>query len=170
VDSPTAGVVEIVLHGTPRERASAAFLLENKYDRRIAVSLEMGDLVADGKAVIPGALIEVDPRSVTLPPRGQAVIRLAVEITDLFAPGSSYVGMLHASGFEARRIQVRLEVAASDAAAEVAAMTAVPPTEPDAPYTPTKSNAVRPKRAVKSKTRSAAATAKRRRARTIAKE
>lgn len=108
------GDVEIILKGARGHRADAAFLLENKYDRSIDVAFEMSDLTSEGGAVIPGAFVSIDPASVTLSPRGQAVIRISIEVGDLLTEGVSYLGMLRASGFETRQIRIRLQVEAQE--------------------------------------------------------
>lgn len=107
-----AGGVEILMKGVRGERAGAAFLLENKYDRNVDVTFEVSDLGAEGRPAIPGSLVKVEPEAVTLPPRGQAVIRLEIAVGDIFAPGESYFGTLRTAGFETRHIRIRLDVEA----------------------------------------------------------
>jgi hypothetical protein len=101
---------EIVLQGARGSTASAAFMLENKFDRPLELHFEMSDLSSDAGPAISGAIMAIEPEHVTVPPHGQKIIRLSLTIGEMFLPGARYFASLLTAGFEARRIGVRLDV------------------------------------------------------------
>ena len=115
-EPPNATVTEIVLRGALGQRVTSGFLLDNNYDRSLNVSFEMGDLLAEGRSPIPGSEVQVEPTTITVPGKGQAVARIGVVIGSQFAPGASYFGQLRTVGIETGHIQVRIEVQAQSSA------------------------------------------------------
>jgi hypothetical protein len=102
--------VELRLSGRHGERATSSFVLENFFDRPVAVTFEAADLVPDTGPPLPGSLVSLEPAPLVIPPRGQAVAQAAVSITPDFLVGQTYITTIRLLGFEAKEVGLSVTV------------------------------------------------------------
>lgn len=100
--------VELRLTGRPGERVATSLVIENHFDRPVAVTFESTELIpATGSAVHP-AVLSFEPSTLAIPPRSQGIVQVALTITSDFVVGQIYSTTIRLLGFEAK--EVRLSV------------------------------------------------------------
>lgn len=102
--------VEMRLEGRQGERVTAPFLVENQYDRRLEVSFEASDLVPASGPAISGSQITFEPSTLTVAPKGQAVVQAAVMLTPDFVVRQTYATTIRMLGFQAKEIRLAVTV------------------------------------------------------------
>jgi hypothetical protein len=107
---PAARRVELRLEGRPGERVTSGFAVENHFDRPLEVAFEAGDLVPLVGPPLPGSLVGFEPAALTLAPRSQAAVQVAVTITREFVAGQTYATTIRLLGFQAKEIGLSLTV------------------------------------------------------------
>jgi hypothetical protein len=126
VAEPTeTGAVEIVLKGHRGSVAGAAFLMENSYDHPIELTFEAGELFTEGLPSVSPSVVHVDPQSVSVPAKGQVIVKVGIQLVAEFEAGRQYVGALRTLGYESRMIRLRLDVL-PEAPSETAASPSAP--------------------------------------------
>lgn len=121
--APDAGVtpsprVELRLSGRHGERATTGFVVENHFDRSLAVTFESADLVPTAGASLAASLVSFEPTTLVIAPRGQGVVQVAVTITTDLVVGQTYTTTIRLLGFEAKEVGLSVTVLPSaDAAA-----------------------------------------------------
>lgn len=114
--------VELRMSGRHAERATTGFVVENHFDRPLAVTFEATDLVPKTGASLPASLVSFEPTTLMLEPRGQGVVQAAVTITAAFEVGQTYTTTIRLLGFEAKEVGL--------------AITVLPPADAAVPSTP----------------------------------
>ncbi|HEY2815757.1 MAG TPA: hypothetical protein VGK44_01345 [Casimicrobiaceae bacterium] len=102
--------IELRLEGRPGERATSAFLVENHFDRPLDVTFECGKLTGAAGASLPASLIAFDPATLSISPRGQAVVQVSVLLTSDFIVGQAYSSAIRLLGLDAREIGLSVTV------------------------------------------------------------
>ncbi len=105
-----AARVELRLSGRHGERATTGFVIENHFDRPLAVTFESKDLVPTVGASLPASLVSFEPTTLVLEPRGQGVVQAAVTITEDFTVGQTYTTTIRLLGFEAKEVGLSVTV------------------------------------------------------------
>jgi hypothetical protein len=101
---------ELRLSGRHGERATSGFLLENRFDQPHAVAFECAELTPKTGPPLPASLVNFEPATLTIPPRGQAVVQAAVSITPDFVVGQTYTTTIRLLGFEAKELSLSITV------------------------------------------------------------
>lgn len=102
--------VDISISGRPGEKQSTYFLIQNHYDHPLEISFEASPFVAENVPVLPNTHITFDPSSATLKENEQRTIKVDVDITKQFVPGTTYTTNIHVSGFEAKELILSITV------------------------------------------------------------
>jgi hypothetical protein len=102
--------VELRLSGRYGERATTSFVIENNFDRPVAVTFEATELVPTAGASLPASLVSFQPTTIVLEPRGQAVVQAAVTITTDFQVGETYTTTIRLLGFEKKELGLSVTI------------------------------------------------------------
>ena len=116
VPSTPASRVELRLSGRQGERVETGFVIENNFDRSLAVTLSPTDLVPASGVPLPAALVSFEPAKLAIEPRGQGVVQASVTITDDFAVGETYSMTIRLLGFEGKELGLSVTALPADAA------------------------------------------------------
>jgi hypothetical protein len=111
------GGIDIVLEGRRGDRIRAPFLLENFYDRALDVTFDVEPFRAPDRPALPASLLAVDPTTLQLPAKGQAVVHAVVDLVDAFAPEVTYATVIRLAGYDARTMRLSVKVAGDKTAA-----------------------------------------------------
>jgi hypothetical protein len=109
--------VELRLSGRHGERATTGFVIENHFDLPLAVTFESADLVAKSGASLPASLLSFEPATLSLEPRGQGVVQVAVAISTDFQVGETYTTTIRLLGLEAKEVGLSVTIMPSADAA-----------------------------------------------------
>ena len=111
--SPRPGAaprIELRLEGRPGERVTSAFMVENHFDHSLEVRLECGDLVPAVGAALPASRLHVEPATLSIGPRAQAVVQIAATLTSEFVVGQTYVTVVRLGGLTAKEVGLSITV------------------------------------------------------------
>jgi hypothetical protein len=111
------GAIDIVLEGRLGDRIRAPFLLENFYDRALDVTFDVEPFRAPDQPALPASLLAVDPTTLQLPAKGQAVVHAVVDLVDAFVPEVTYATVIRLAGYDARTMRLSVKVAGEKTAA-----------------------------------------------------
>jgi hypothetical protein len=109
-DSEPARQVELRLEGRPRDRVTAAFAVENHFDRAVEIAFVSRKLIPSSGKSLPGTLVTFEPVELTIAPRREAVVYAAVTITPDFVIGQTYTTTILLSGSQAKEIGFSLTI------------------------------------------------------------
>ena len=109
--------VELQLAGRHGERATTDFMIENHFDRPLALTFEPADLVPSAGASLPASCVSFEPTTLEIGPRGRGVVQAAVTITTDFVVGQTYTTTVRLLGFEGKEVGLSVTVLPADAAA-----------------------------------------------------
>jgi hypothetical protein len=104
------GPLELRVEGRVGDTVRAPFLVENAYERALDVSFEAEPLVPTSGVAVAAKHISFEPDHVTIPPKGQAVVQAAVDISAAFTPGETYRTTLRLIGFHAKTVRLAVTV------------------------------------------------------------
>ena len=107
---PASPRIELRLSGRHGERATTGFVVENHFDRQLAVTFESGDLIPTAGPSLPASLLSFDPTTLVIAPRGQGVVQTAVTISADFVVGQTYATTIRLLGFEAKQVGLSVTV------------------------------------------------------------
>jgi hypothetical protein len=99
-----AARVELRLSGRHGERATTGFVVENHFNRPLAVTFQSTDLVSKTGASLPASLVSFEPTTLVLEQRRQGVVQATVTITADFEVGQTYTATIRLLGFEAKEV------------------------------------------------------------------
>jgi hypothetical protein len=105
-----ASRVELRLSGRYGERPTTGFVIENQFDRPLAVTFKCTDLVPAAGASLPASLIGFEPTTLAIAPRGQEIVQAAVTITPDFEVGQTYTTTIRLLGFDAKEVGLSVTV------------------------------------------------------------
>jgi hypothetical protein len=115
--APTPGVsdkgaprVELKLSGRPGERATTGFMIENHFDRPLAVTFESSELIPMAGPALPASLLSFVPTTAVIEQGGQKVVQAAITITPEFVVGETYTTTIRLLGFEAKRMGLSVTI------------------------------------------------------------
>jgi hypothetical protein len=95
---PASRRMPILLAGELGEEASGAFALANSSDRELSVNL-----VVQGQ--FDASDVQIVPSTLSLPPGGNATIRLKLKVTSALEEGQDYFGAVLAPGLSSQAIE-----------------------------------------------------------------
>lgn len=102
--------VKIQLKGHQGEKIRSRFLLENHNDYQYDISFEAGELASLNGYVITASRIKFEPATISLKPKEEAVITIAVDLKDDFVAGETYFSTVKVHGFSTKKIIVSIAV------------------------------------------------------------
>lgn len=121
----TAPRVELRLSGRHGERATTGFVIENNFDRPLAVTFEATELTPAAGPPLPASLVSFQPSTLVLDPRGQGVVQASITVTRDFEIGQTYTATIRLLGFEAKELGLSITILP---AADPQGPSPVPPT------------------------------------------
>jgi hypothetical protein len=95
----------LVLEGQAGERARGAFMVDNRLGRAVTAPVQVSPF-SDAAGVPVALAMDIEPRSLSLPPGGQALVEVFVAISDSLGPGASYRGEISVPGLADRSIPI----------------------------------------------------------------
>jgi hypothetical protein len=108
---------ELRLSGPSGQQVRTGFVIENYFDRPLDIAFACSDLSPGAGPSLPRSLVAFEPATLMIPPRGQAVGQVAVNLTDDFVVGETYIGTIQLQGFEGKELGISVVVLpAADAA------------------------------------------------------
>jgi hypothetical protein len=102
--------VELRLSGRHGERATTGFVIENHFDRPLAITFESTELVPPAGASLRASLVTFEPATLVIAPRSQGTVQVAVMITTDFVVGQTYTAAIRLLGFEAKEVGLSVTV------------------------------------------------------------
>jgi len=132
--------VELRLSGRHGERATAGFVIENRFDAPLEVMFESTALTPPAGLALSASLVSFEPTTLKIPPRGQGVVQTVVAITTDFVVGQTYTATIRPLGFGAK--ELGLSVTIEPPKPEILA----PPSAPSRPRQPGKKRTLRGKK------------------------
>ena len=109
-DPPGTQEVELRVQGHAGERVTAGFVVENQFDRPLAVSVECDELMPRTGAPVPASLVTFEPASMTIAPHGQGMVQVAIAVTKAFEVGQTYSSTIRLLGFQDKEVRLSLTV------------------------------------------------------------
>ena len=107
---PAAQPLELRVEGRPGERVTAGFVVENQFDRPLAVSVECDELMPRAGSSVPASLVTFEPATMTIAPHGQGVVQVAITVTKAFEVGQTYSSTIRLLGFQDKEVSLSLTV------------------------------------------------------------
>lgn len=108
--TPEAKPLEIQLKGRQGAKIKSRFLLENHNDYQYDISFEAGELASLNGNVITASRIKFEPAVISLKPKEQVVITIAVDLKDDFVVGETYFSTVQMHGFSTKEIIVSITI------------------------------------------------------------
>lgn len=113
--------VELRLSGRHGERATTGFVIENHFDRPLAITFQSTELVPAAGAPLPASRVSFEPATLQITPRGQGTVQVAVRITTDFVVDQTYAAAIHLVGFDAKEVGLSVTVLPEEGATGTAA-------------------------------------------------
>jgi hypothetical protein len=114
----------------PGQTAVAGFHVENTFSDPLEISFEAGDLVSPRGTTLKSKSVVFTPKQVTLAPKTQSVVQIAIEVPAECKPGESYMLPVKPVGFAMKQFSIKLNIAAPTAKAESTIRASAPKKRP----------------------------------------
>jgi hypothetical protein len=102
--------IELRLSARHGERATTGFVIENHFDRPLAITFQSTELVPTAGASLSASLVSFEPATLEIAPRGQGTVQVAVMITTNFVVGQTYTAAIRLVGFDAKDVGLLVTV------------------------------------------------------------
>lgn len=100
--------IEVTAH--PGQTTVVGFHIENTFSEPLEVSFEAGELQSPHGATLKAKSVVFTPKQVTLAPKAQSVVQVAIEVPEECRPGESYLLPVKPVGFAMQEFSIRLNI------------------------------------------------------------